>query len=179
MKKFNLLATIMLSLFLLSSCCAIKNTSRPKDTITREVAKDLNNRYNRLRSEIISNSPSMNGREDSNATWYSIEVLENYINYAKSEAKKNNYAISGIRFYMGVYPENYEVREKAGLTTIFLSATKNRYGTQKEGLKMNLKSDSQKSSAAILEENLDALEVSPLNFGGMGHPPRIEYPINQ
>jgi hypothetical protein len=179
MKKFNLLATIMLSLFLLSSCCAIKNTSRPKDTITREVAKEYNARYNELRWQLIKNSPSMNGREDANAIWYSIEVLENYINYAKAEAKKNNYAISGIRFYMGVYPENYQYREKAGLTTIFLSATKKRQQMQKDVLKMNLKSDSQKSTDVILEENLDALEVSPLNFGGMGHPPRIEYPINQ
>lgn len=169
MKKMKLVVVMIGSLFALTSC--EKNPEPPKQLITQELAKDFNQRYIRERSGIIEQSIN---RLDANATWYSLEELESYLYYAKCEAKKSNKEINGIRFYFGVYPNDTATyQHKAGLTTIFLSPTMKRNNVLKNENKIQ-----SLQARASTEDNVDVTEVQPLNFGGMGNPPKIEYPTN-
>ncbi len=170
MKKMKFITVVVGSLFALTSC--EKNPEPPKQLISQDLAKDLNQRYIRERSGIIEQSIN---RLDANAAWYSIEELESYLYYAKCEAKKSNKEINGIRFYLGVYPnDTVTYQHKAGLTTIFLSPTMKRVNVLKNENTMQ-----RFQSRPATEENVDVTEVQPLNYGGMGHPPKIEYPTIQ
>ena len=158
------IAVIVLSILLFRSCD--KKYETPKQLITTEVAKNLNQNYISQRSTIIEQSI---GRIDATAAWYSIEELENYLHYAKSEAKRNDKEMSGVRFYLGVYPnDTVTYQEKAGLTTVFLSPTVKR--------NPNVLKPQRFQGNTTTEENVDAAEIQPLNYGGMGHPPKIVYP---
>lgn len=170
MKKMKFISVIAGTLFALTSC--EKNHEQPKQLITQALARDFNQRYISERSGIIEQSIN---RLDADAAWYSIEELENYLYYAKCEAKKSNKEINGIRFYLGVYPnDTVTYKHKAGLTTIFLSPTMKRINVLKNANKMQLL-----QARAATEDNVDVTEVQPLNYGGMGHPPKIEYPTIQ
>lgn len=143
----------------------MKQFAEPTQLITKELATDLNSRYIEKRSGLILSNI---GKEDANAVWYSIEELENYINYVKTKGIENGIEVNGIRFYIGVYPEDgVKYKEKAGLTTIFLSPTKKRT--------LNVLEKSLDDTLSI-EVNVDVSEIEPLNYGGIGNPPRIEYP---
>ncbi|MEO8235659.1 MAG: hypothetical protein ABI549_09620, partial [Flavobacterium sp.] len=137
----------------------IKLAVKPKQLISVEKAKELNSNYNTKRSDLLFKTT---GKEDANAIWYSIEELENYIEYIKSEGEQQGYTIDGIRFYFGVYSE---AEEKAGYTTIFLSPT----GKSVE--------ESQLGKFEIGEEECsqDITTIESLNFGSMGNPPKMEY----
>ena len=143
----------------------MKQFNEPTQLITSNLALDLNKRYNEKRSGLILSDI---GKEDANAVWYSIEELENYINYVKTKGVENGIEVNGIRFYIGVYPEDgVKYKEKAGLTTIFLSPTKKKTSSILEkSLDVN----------SSIEINVDVTEIEPLNYGGIGHPPRITYP---
>lgn len=143
----------------------MKQFDEPTQLITKELATDLNSRYIEKRSGLIL---SKIGKEDANAVWYSIEELENYINYVKTKGIENGIEVNGIRFYIGVYPEDgIKYKEKAGLTTIFLSPTKKRT--------MNILERSLIDNLSI-DANVDVTEIEPLNYGGIGNPPKIVYP---
>jgi hypothetical protein len=168
MKKICLMCIMFVFVVLCQSCVdktnPVRDYGEPKQLISVELAKDLNLRYISERHKLIS---ATIGKEDANAIWYSIEELENYINYAKTQGLNKGYEVKGIRFYLGVYPQDEKTYgEKAGLTTLFLAPTGVRK-TQKAGI-LNI--------AQVQDPSLsDILEVEPLNFGTMGNPPKIEY----
>jgi hypothetical protein len=169
MKKINLITAIITSFFLLTSCVDKKQNverAKPKQLIPKELAKELNSNYIKERSELITKAL---GIEDANAAWYSIEELENYLSYAKAEGERQGIKVNGIRFYLGVYPKDTtKYKEKAGLTTIFLTPTmsrdKNRPNIQKFV-----------GAALAAEPNVDVTSVDSENYGGMGNPPIVEY----
>ena len=172
MKKCNyLLLTSLFSIFFLQSCTEIEvKHEEPKQLISNDVAKQLNDHYNTSRHKVISESIN---KEDANSAWYSLKELENYIYYIKKEGKNKGYNVDGIRFYLGAYPNNpQEYNNKANMTTIFLTPTGKKIEVQK-GSVLNLPAITQ-----TLEENPDIEEISPMNFGGMGHPPKAIYPLN-
>ncbi|MES2747713.1 MAG: hypothetical protein V4648_05010 [Bacteroidota bacterium] len=126
----------------------------PTQLITKAFAITLNQNYINERSRLISGEI---GYDDANAIWYSLEELENYIAYIKSEAAKIDYTADGIRFYLGVYPNEPEYGDKAGMTNIFLSPTGYQNGQQ--------------------SSNADIADIDPMNGGGLGNPPIIDYPL--
>lgn len=139
-----------------------QNLGKPKQLITKEFAKLLNENYNKTRYPLIKEAIK---KEDANAIWFSIEELENYIKYIKAEAKKQKYTIDGIRFHFGAYPEDKKYAEKSGLTTLFLAPT----GTKKI---------TKTKVAAKVEKSIeidDSLNIAPLNYGSIGNPPPIPY----
>lgn len=143
----------------------MKQFDEPTQLITSDIASDLNKRYNEKRSGLILSDI---GKEDANAVWYSLEELENYINYIKTKGSEKGIEVNGIRFYIGVYPEDeVKHKEKAGLTTIFLSPTKKKSSNILERSLVDTSS---------VEENIDVTEIEPLNYGGYGNPPKITYP---
>lgn len=133
----------------------------PKQLITKEFAKILNENYNKTRFPLISKSIQ---KEDATAIWFSIAELETYIKYIKAEARKQKYTVDGIRFHFGAYPEDKLYEEKAGLTTIFLAPT----GTKKVR-------KTAVAAKSTLAESDDMMSISPLNYGSIGNPPPVPY----
>lgn len=170
MKKFNyLLLTSLLTILVFQSCSEVpQKHDAPRQLITNKEAKELNDNYNNTRHRLISSSIQ---KEDANAIWYSLEELENYIYYIKTEGKNKGYNVDGIRFYLGAYSNNPEkYNDKANMTTIFLTPTGKKVEVQKGSL-LNLPSMIQTQ-----ELNPDIEEIEPMNYGNMGPPPRMEYP---
>ncbi|MBP9793027.1 MAG: hypothetical protein KBC56_03425 [Flavobacterium sp.] len=126
-------------------------TSVPFQLISQEKAKELNSNFS-ICNEALSKE------EDANALWYSLETLENYIAYVKNEGITKGYDIEGIRFYFGKYSEN-EPDGKAGYTTLFLTPTG------------KLKTEESESNVS----SKDIIAIQPMNFGGMGNPPKMKY----
>ncbi|MDR2206233.1 MAG: hypothetical protein LBE36_08790 [Flavobacteriaceae bacterium] len=90
---------------------------------------------------------------DSKEYWYSLEVLEDYINYVKTEAAKKKYTNLGIKIKLAQYPENKLVgklqsEKTRGYQTVCLVPT-----TETQG-----------------ETNREIEDVSGLNFANMCPP---------
>ena len=137
-----------------------KSIVAPKQLISNEKAKELNQNFIAAKTNSKKN---LSDKEDANALWYSLQTLENYIAYIKTEGNTKGYDVDGIRFYFGVYSDT-ETKDKAGYTTLFLSPT----GKLKT---KNLISRTIDSST----DSKDIIELQPMNFGGMGNPPKMEY----
>ena len=88
--------------------------------ITPDIAKEWAEIYTRTRYDSLTRAL---GFEDNRTTWYSIEELENYILYAKQEAKKKGITINGFRLHLAVNPDNF-YQERGPLTTIYIAPTK-------------------------------------------------------
>lgn len=140
-----------------------KTAVLPKQLISTAKAKELNQNFITKRANL--NKMAI-GKEDANAIWYSLEELENYIEYIKSSGSEKGFVVDGIRFYFGVYSES-EGKGKAGYTTLFLSPTG--------------KSINEKRAVELTEEEAgnsqDIALIEPLNFGSMGNPPKMEYGV--
>lgn len=137
--------------------------AKPSQLITKEFARQLNSNYNNKRASLVAGKEE---KEDANAIWYSLEELENYIHYIKTNGAKDGYNVDGIRFYFGVYPDDEKHGEKAGLTTLFLVPT----GKKTEN-------NTQVQSFALMKEaaSSDIESLDPMNYGNIGRPPSLIY----
>lgn len=142
-----------------------KEFGRPTQLITKRFAKELHLNFMKYRARIIAKYIN---KEDSNAVWFSVEELENYIHYIKAKGEKKGYDVNGIRFYFGVYPDERKYEEKAGLMTIFLTATGRKIKT--------VTTDGVQTFALVRESGMaDIPEIEPMNYGSIGHPPSLTY----
>lgn len=166
--KTIFLAGLFFSALLFQSCVENRVYDKPTQLITTDLAQQLNGNFNmaKLRMQVSDST-----KEDANAVWYSIEELERYIYYVKTEGINKGYDVDGIRLYLGKYPNDPKYNEKAGMTTVFLSPTGSKTGTQKASM-LNL-------STNLQETHNDITELSPMNYGSMGNPPKITYPLNR
>ncbi|MDR7211855.1 hypothetical protein [Flavobacterium piscis] len=142
-----------------------KEPGRPTQLITKKFAKDLHLNFMKCRASIIAKYIK---KEDANAVWFSVEELENYIHYIKSKGEKTGYDVNGIRFYFGVYPDEKKYAEKAGLMTLFLTAT---------GKKIRTSTPGKIQTFALVQENdnADISSIEPMNYGSIGRPPSLLY----
>ncbi len=126
---------------------------KPEGVVSVEQAKALNDNWTKYRQAAVDSAAQQQGRDkDDRAAWWSLEDIENYIDYAKKEAAKTGYDMTGIRIYLGVYGESYG-EEKKNLTTMFLVPT-------------GEKSQSKASfSPFTLRRGNSDLTVPPLNNG--------------
>lgn len=127
------------------------NYQRPTQLISVAKGKELNKNYNLRRAAVIRN---LIGKEDANAVWFSIDELQNYIDYIKTEGAAKGHNVDGIRFYFGVYSDTESV-DKAGFTTLFLSPT------------------CKLPNSTVVAKDMTDMEL--LNYGSIGNPPKIEY----
>lgn len=139
--------------------------AKPSQLITKEFAKQLNINYNSKKAASLTTRGAK--KEDANAIWYSLEALESYISYIKTNGKKDGYNVDGIRFYFGVYPDDEKHGEKAGLTTLFLVPT---------GKKIE-KNNTEVRGFTMLQEtqSSDIQSLEPMNYGNIGRPPSLIY----
>jgi len=156
---------VVIATFLLCSTvsCVEQDTKvvkPPKGVIPIKEAKMLDRTYGETRHAIISEKL---GIKDNRSSWWSIEDLEDYIAYARSQAKEKGYQVDGLRVYFGAYPKSYGNQEVAGFSTLFIVPTGN-VETQQGSL--NLFSNYQQSTD---------LEIPPLNMGHSRTPPDQGY----
>ena len=137
--------------------------AKPSQLITKEFARQLNVNYNNKKASLTARKEE---KEDANAIWYSLEELENYIHYIKTNGAKDGYNVDGIRFYFGVYPDDEAHGEKAGLTTLFLVPT---------GRKAENKSTQTQTFSLMKEASSDIQSLDPMNYGNIGRPPSLLY----
>ncbi|WP_035899364.1 hypothetical protein [Leeuwenhoekiella sp. MAR_2009_132] len=159
--KIGLPITFLLAMY--SSCTdnSMSMVKPPSGVISIEEAKLLDKTYTETRQRVLENALGM---EESRSSWWSIEDIEAYIAYAKSQANEKGMTVQGLRIYQGAYPSNYGDRKRAGLGTLFIVPT----GTSsaKEGtILINL--------API--QGGDDLEIAPLNMGHARTPPASNY----
>ncbi|MCO4822397.1 MAG: hypothetical protein KC469_10035 [Flavobacteriaceae bacterium] len=126
---------------------------KPKGIITPEEAKKLNDAFT-ARCELIGRD--ILKRPDNRSTWFSLEDIRAYLDYAENQAKENGYEMNGIRIYNGAYPT---VEGKLGYSTSFIVPTK--------------KIDEEKDGG---DGNADIPDLEALNWGGTGWPPNASYP---
>lgn len=142
--------------------------AKPSQLITREFAQVLNLNYNKKKAELKTSKSAGKEKEEANAIWYSIEALESYIHYVKTQGAQDGYNVDGIRFYFGVYPEDEKHEEKAGQTTLFLVPT---------GKKIETANTAKIQSFVAIQDDApsDIQSLEPMNYGNIGRPPSLTY----
>lgn len=121
----------------------------PKKCITVEKARELQNNWKESRGKEIE---AGQGYEDTREFWYSLDELQEYLDYVREKSKEQGVKNPGIRIYLSAYPKT---AKKKSYSTLFLAPTKE------------------------IEEEVDAedlnennYEIAPLNTVAGGWPPK-------
>lgn len=127
--------------------------NKPKKCISVEEARKLQDKWTNTRGKEIRRGQ---GYEDTREFWYTLDELQDYLDYVREKSKEQGVAKPGIRVYLGAYPQT---DEKRSFSTIFLAPTKEKAGNSGEEI------------AGDGDEN--NYEIEPLNDSSSGHPPTI------
>lgn len=173
--KFFLLGAIAsFCLFYIIFACNPKvdthlNDSFKEKLITYQQGKILYDNYTNSNYKVI-NATRPEDMPDSRAYWYSLEDLEGYINYVKTEGAAKGYKNLGIRIYMGEYPENggFDPRQDPkynGYQTVYLIPTQNNSETEKSVQKLvQARSEDPDGNEDITDlSGMDLSSLSPPN----------------
>ncbi|MGJ8593574.1 MAG: hypothetical protein ACSHXF_13565 [Aquaticitalea sp.] len=143
-------------------CCKTINMTneptKPNGIITPEQIKTLDQAFN-SRHQLISDSIVM--RPDNRSSWYSLEDMRDYLDYAESQAKDLGYKMDGIRIYLGAQANEGTT---VGYTTMFFVPTYNE--VMAEGSMVNF----------VRGGSKDVPGGNGLDMGGPGDPPSSNYP---
>lgn len=172
MKPKNKLLYIFLgtTLLLFSSCVGTQNVEKPKQAISYEKAKVLQEEYNRTRANFLNEYLRSKGvlkkenEEDVRDVWFDLKVLKQYIAYVEAEAKKQGHKNLGLRVVLGAYPNNLKYPDPGFATVFFMPTYKKDYNPKKASLLSIL--NFQETGDEYLED------VDGLNFGMGGKPPK-------
>jgi hypothetical protein len=116
--------------------------AKPQKCISVQEAKALYSNWISTRGASLA---SVLGSQDTSDVFFTVEELEEYLAYVKSESAKQNIAKPGIRIYFGAYDN-----KTSNKATVFLAPT--------DG---NLTGSS------------NNYNIEPFNFGNGGWPPNI------
>ncbi|WP_289021360.1 hypothetical protein [uncultured Salegentibacter sp.] len=124
---------------------------KPKKCISVEEARKEQDEWVKTRGKDIREAE---GYEDTREFWYSLDELQEYLDYVREKSKEQGVEKPGIRFYLGAYPKT---KEKKSYTTMFLSPTKEAQGDTES-----------------TEEDTDPnnYEIEPMNITHGGYPPK-------
>src|SRR5690606_14508146 len=78
-------------------------SKKPKKCISVKEARKLEKNYVETIEKTLKKEL---GCEECREFWWSLEEIEEYIDYVKSEAKEKGYKNQGLRFYLGHYGKN-------------------------------------------------------------------------
>lgn len=145
-------------------CCQPKTEltiTAPKGLISPDQAKTLDQAYNE-RYRLISDSLVKREGGDNRSSWYGLDEVRNYLNYAENKAKERGYTMDGVRIYLGAHPPENGV---AGYTTMFFVPT----------------GKPNKASASMFNFSMqsnggDIPGGEGLDYGNHGYPPDANYP---
>lgn len=116
--------------------------AKPDKCISVDDARQLHDNWVATREPVITQSRG--GNQDTREVMWSVEELEEYLDYVKTESKKAGYSKPGIRVYFGAHNENNNDR-----ATVFFAPTK----TSDKGADNNY-------------------DIEAFNFGTGGWPPQ-------
>lgn len=133
---------------------------KPKGVITPAQAKVLNNNWTNGRKKAVDSAA---GRPDNRSSWWSLEDIRDYLNYAENQANGLGYTMNGIRIYQGVYSGNAP-NGKADYSTVFWVPTGKK--SKSEGSMLNI---------TFQGGDDDIPGGGPLNDGTGGKPPGSGY----
>lgn len=125
---------------------------KPKKCISIEEAREEQDEWVRTRGKDIK---ECEGFEDTREFWYSLDELQEYLDYVREKSKEQGVKKPGIRFYLGAYPTT---KYKKGYATMFLAPTKEATGETADDAK-----DSEPNNYGI----------EPMNITHGGNPPII------
>lgn len=91
---------------------------KPKKCISVEEARREQDQWVRTRGKDIREGE---GYEDTREFWYSLDELQEYLDYGREKSKEQGVRKPGFRFFLGAYPTT---KEKKGYSTLFLAPTK-------------------------------------------------------
>lgn len=137
------------------------NPHAPKGHITSDQAKALDQAYN-PRYKLISDSLVKRKGGDNRSSWYGLDQVRNYLDYAENEAKELGYTMNGVRIYLGAHPDQ---NGEPGYTTMFFIPTG----------KPN-KANASMFNFSMQTEMSDIPGGSGLDHGNQGDPPGANYP---
>ncbi len=125
---------------------------KPKGVISVEQATILSDNWTRYRKAAVDSAAQAQGREqDDRSVFWSLEDVQQYLEYAKHYSDSLGYRMTGIQVYLGVYGKEAGP-EKSNLTTMFMAPT-------------GVKYDSKSSSTPFKLRGDDKPPVPPLNEG--------------
>lgn len=93
---------------------------KPKKCISVESAKKLQKKWKESRAKDID---LVQGYQDTREFWYSVEELQEYLDYVKRKSLDQKISNPGIRIYFGAYQKS-SIRNS--YATVFLAPTKAR-----------------------------------------------------
>ncbi|SHF87785.1 hypothetical protein SAMN05444483_10371 [Salegentibacter echinorum] len=128
---------------------------KPKKCISVEEARREQDEWVKTRGKDIEKCC---GYEDTREFWYSLDELQEYLDYVREKSKEQDVEKPGIRFYLGAYPKT---KGKRSYTTMFLSPTKEK---SRKLRKLNYKNDG--------DDNENNYDIEPMNIIQGGEPPR-------
>lgn len=126
--------------------------SRPLKCITVDEARNLQDNWRTTRGRDISNG---RGFEDTFEYWYSIDELQEYLDYVREKSREQGVNEPGIRIFLGAYNGR---GNKKGYSTVFLAPT--------------MEEKSTNDTEVVKQVNNYAIE--PMNDSAGGIPP-IKY----
>lgn len=126
--------------------------SKPQKCISVQEAKVLQSKWVETRATEIEKAQ---GYQDTREFWYSLEELQEFLDYVREESANQGVNRPGVRIYFGAYPKT---NEKKSYATIFLAPTKEKSALEEEEFE----------NSAANENNYD---IDPLNDGTGGLPP--------
>ncbi|MFL1896570.1 hypothetical protein ACJRPK_12765 [Aquimarina sp. 2-A2] len=125
--------------------------NRPKKCVTVDEAKEMQQVWCDTRAKDIDKCMKF---QDTREFYYTVEELEEYLDYVKSESLKQNIKDPGIRIYFGAYPQK-KCKHNHGYATVFLAPT----------------GSPAKSIGKGGDSAANNYDIDPLNSGTMGKPP--------
>lgn len=123
--------------------------SRPSKCISVDEAKGLQQNWKSTRGREISRGQ---GYEDTCEFWYSLEELQEYLDYVREKSSEQGLNNPGVRIYLGAYKGQ---GAKKSYSTVFLAPTM-------EEISGNDNQD---------EKQFNNYQIDPLNDSAGGVPP--------
>ncbi|MCF4102580.1 hypothetical protein L1I30_12965 [Gillisia sp. M10.2A] len=129
---------------------------KPSKCISIKQAKELQDEWWKTRSEVTTNGKK---HEDSCKIHYTLDELQEYLDYVRDKSTEQNIKDPGINIWFGAYPKE---DGKPSLATVFLAASK------KKKFESCDEDDDDQGNDDNYEDND---EIDPFNDGSVGWPP--------
>jgi len=126
--------------------------AKPNKCISVDAAKSLQEKWKDTRAIEIEKGQ---GYQDTREFWYSLEDLQEYLDYVKEQSTAQGITKPGIRIYFGAYPKT---SIKKSYATLFLAPRKEKSAIM----------DGEEVTSNNTENNYD---IEPLNTVIGGYPP--------
>src|SRR5690606_32961524 len=136
-------------------------SKKPKKCISVKEARKLEKNYVETIEKTLKKEL---GCEECREFWWSLEEIEEYIDYVKSEAKDKGYKNLGLRFYLGHYGKVKSKHEEQ--TTMFIAPT----GVHAKESLASLKGKTVGAMKAETDDNIYDIEAYNGSYGGV--PPK-------